>query len=484
MSIGLNLQQKLSQKLAMTPQMQQSIQLLQLTTMELEQLAQQEMLENPFLEMDSENVEEETEGKDSAEIPEDKEYSVVNEEAEPDQTPLDRFNNMDVDWQNIFDSGQQTKTYTHDPDEEETDFTQYTAKPVSLNDDLIKQLHLTNLTGIDFEIGKCIIGSLNHDGYLVTPIEDIAEINKVSVNQVENVLKVVQLFEPTGIAARNLQECLLIQVEDKEIKNPVVIEILTNHFNDFKKKMINKIAKDMGISDEVVLKAFDIISKLEPKPGRTKTSDEAFYITPDVVVKKMNENYMCIINDGGISRLRINSYYKKVLLNENAHSQKEKEYALEKYKAAVWLIRNIEKRKSTILRVTEQIVKHQKLFFDKGMGFLKPLVLREIAEELNLHESTIARVTSGKYMETPRGTFELKYFFSSGLNTDSGDDTSSTNIKETIKEIVSNENPKKPLSDEIISKMLNEKGIQIARRTVAKYREQIKILPAKLRKTF
>lgn len=522
MSLGLNLQQRLVQKLAMTPQMQQSIQLLQLSTMQLEQLVRKEMLENPLLEVSEEIDEEEETAQQEQSDKEEPETQIekpaednspatidnsVSEQvestqteastpdaltqiddeapsdvAEADMNTFENMNDIDAEWATVFNDAD-TRTYLRTDQTEQPDFTQYVSLPTTLSEYLLKQLHLTNLQGKEFEIGEFIIGSLNDDGYVVTAIEDIAEQLGISTLIVEKVLRVVQTFDPTGIAARDLRECLLIQVEDHGIKNPIVIEIITNHFDDFKKKKIHKMARSMGIDDESVLRTFEIIAKLEPKPGRSKSYSPPSYITSDVIVRKIDNDYMVVLNDGDVSHLRINPYYKRVLLDGDNSSKQEKEYALEKYKSAVWLLRNIQKRKSTILKVTKAIMKHQRKFLTKGIGHLRPLTLKEIAEKVELHESTVARVTSNKYVETPRGTFRLKFFFSSGLNTTSGIATSSTNIKEMLKNIIEEEDPRRPFSDESIAKMVNDKGIQIARRTIAKYRKQLKILSAKMRKS-
>ncbi len=337
-------------------------------------------------------------------------------------------------------------------------------------------------------------------------LDAIALRLKTERQTVFDVLEVVQEFEPTGVGARDLGECLRLQCEEKGIRNRLLYTILESHLSDLQQKRFREISKELGVPEDDVQEVFHIVAKLDPRPGQSQTKDTARYITPDVFVKKIDDKYMYFLNEGDAGRLRIASNYRRLIqqrqrrgmmpppaeggsngasLNGNSAvvDNATGDYAHEKYKNAVWLIKNIEKRKSTVLRVTEAIMNYQKDFLEKGIEFLHPLTLRNIAEVVGMHESTIARVTTGKYVETPRGIFELKFFFSSGLETDSGEDASSRSIKEMITQMIDQEDVKKPLSDQKIADMLKDKGIQIARRTVAKYREQLKILPAKLRKT-
>lgn len=321
---------------------------------------------------------------------------------------------------------------------------------------------------------------------------------KVDADRVFDVLEIIQEFEPTGVAARDLAECLRLQCEEQGVRNPVLYRVLDNHLNDLQQKRFREIAKAMDVPEEKVTDVFTIISHLNPKPGATKTKDTPQYITPDVFVKKVDGKYMYFLNEGDAGRLMVASNYRRLMTSKgprnsggingtlNPNGPKvpagQAEYAQEKYKNAVWLIRNIEKRKSTILRVTEAIMDYQKDFLEKGIEFLHPLTLRDIAERVGMHESTIARVTTKKYVETPRGIFELKFFFSSGLETDDGEAASSRSIKELLTQMIDSEEKRRPLSDQKIADMLRSRGFQIARRTVAKYREQLRILPAKLRK--
>lgn len=346
---------------------------------------------------------------------------------------------------------------------------------------------------------------------------------KVDPDRVFDVLEVIQEFEPTGVGARDLAECLRLQCEEKGIRNRLLYQILEDHLADLQQKRFREIARALNVPEDKVTEVFSTLSTLNPKPGSSKTKDRPQYITPDVYVKKVDGKYLYFLNEGDAGRLKVASNYRRLmaqrgrrgaaaaaavaagaqkshLANGTSDSAKgaglnganadgagrfageDADYASEKYKSAVWLIRNIEKRKSTILRVTEAIMDYQKEFLDKGIEHLRPLTLRDIAERVGMHESTIARVTTKKYVETPRGIFELKYFFSSGLETDEGEAASSRSIKELLTQIIEGEDKRRPLSDQKIADMLRKRGFQIARRTVAKYREQLKILPAKLRK--
>jgi RNA polymerase sigma-54 factor len=335
-------------------------------------------------------------------------------------------------------------------------------------------------------------------------LEVIAFRTNSTPDQVFDVLEVIHDFEPTGVGARNLAECLRLQCEEKGIRNRVLYQILDEHLNDLQQKRFRDISRALNVPEEKVVEVFNTLSTLDPKPGRSMTKDEVQYITPDVYVKKVDGKYLYFLNEGDAARLKVAANYRRLMAQKPrkgseaarlAHAAAangngthaaapavDADYASEKYKSAVWLIRNIEKRKSTILRVTESIMDYQKEFLEKGIEHLRPLTLRDIAERVGMHESTIARVTTKKYVETPRGIFELKYFFSSGLETDDGEAASSRSIKELLTQMIEAEDRRRPLSDQKIADMLRAKGFQIARRTVAKYREQLKILPAKLRK--
>ncbi len=497
MALSLSQVQKQTQRLIMTPQMQQSIQLLQMSAQELEQLTSEEVMENPFLEIaeDTEGEgDQKTENADQAQpseesiidftysSPEDEQRSELSAdktaEAAADQ---EHFSDVDVNWEDFYDDSD-SRVYTpSEPQEEERDFADFVAFRENLYDSLNWQLHVSALEKDQVHIGEYIIGNLDDDGYLRVPIEELAEDLKVDAQEVENVLRVIQTFDPVGVGARNLAECLRIQLESRGVKDRITLGIVEHHLDLLQKKKFKEIAREVKIDEAKVRDVFHQISHLEPKPGRSGNSEDVKYIQPDVFVKKVDDDYMIYLNEGKTSGLRINRYYRQ-LLQQTEFSSKEKEFAMEKYKSAIWLIKNIEKRKSTILKVSEAVMQFQRDFLEKGTSGLRPLTLKEVAEVVGMHESTVARVTTNKYIETPRGIFELKYFFSPGLETESGVDASSTSIKAMLAEMISSENPKKPYSDQKLAELIRARGINIARRTVAKYREQMKILSAKMRK--
>lgn len=483
MPLSLNQVLKQTQKLVMTPQMQQSIQLLQLTSMELEQLARQEMMENPFLELasDEENsTEQSSDHNPPVASSQEQGDTKRSESASGEQN--EPFQSVDVNWDEYYEDAE-NKAYFPTEEEEEKDFSEFVPSRISLYEYLMWQLRTAGLEGKDFEIGAHLVGNINEDGYLETTLEAAAHELGVEQGRVEQVLRVIQTFDPVGVGARDLQECLRLQLIDKGIREPLPYQLLDKHFNLLQRKKFSDIARAIGTTEDRIVQAFQTIAGLEPKPGRVKTKEQPRYITPDVVVKKIDDRYVYYLNEGPSTHLKVSSFYRSLLSRNNRFSREEKEYAQEKYKAAVWLIRNIEKRRNTILKVTEAIMHHQKDFLEKGIEHLRPLTLREIAEAVGMHESTVARVTTSKYVDTPRGTFELKFFFSSGLKGQDGETASSRSVKEQLSQLVSDENPVKPYSDQRLAELLRQRGIQIARRTVAKYREQLKILPASMRKS-
>lgn len=511
-SLSLNMTQTQQQRLIMTPQMQQSIQLLQMTSMDLDQMLGEEMEENPFLEIFEKGPMEEEPAASEATIDA---GTAATEEVTP--TPAEqaaekvgvdvvetagaigedepaKFEESDVNWENCFDSFGSSAQYRWNggSDEEQQDFTEYTPLAKSLYDHLKWQLDVSGIADAERPIAQYLISNIDENGYLRVSVEEAAEELRVEVQLVKDVLEVVQEFDPSGIGARDLAECLRLQLEELEVRDSILYRILDDDFDMLQRRKFRELARKYQVTQDHVREVLKHITRCDPKPGRSITKDEVRYITPDVYVKKIEENaahngggqsrYMYYINEGDSGMVRVNNYYRNLMQRGQLTREEDKAYAKEKYNAAVWLIRNLEKRKNTILRVTEAIMEHQKDFLEKGIEFLRPLTLKEIAEIVSLHESTVARVTSGKYVDTPRGVFELKFFFSSHLGTDDGDSTSSRSVKEALRVIISEEDPKKPLSDLKITKILNERGIQVARRTVAKYREQLKILPAKHRR--
>jgi RNA polymerase sigma-54 factor len=465
MSQRLALQQKQS------PQQVLLSTLLQLPVLRLEQRIKQELEMNPLLEIET-DVTEEMEQEETAE--------TEQEEAELDETEKE-LGEEEIDWDTILndEDNYEIKQPREHPEEE---INRPDPAPVTLMDHLLEQLHLALLTEEETEIGEYILWCFNDDGYLSVDIETIAENLEKSIEIVEKVLKVIQKFDPPGIGARNLQECLLIQLHEKEPKDKNAIRMIVECFEDFTNKRYEKIAKKLEISLEEVKRIMDVVSRLNPKPGERYISEAENYIIPDVIVTRVDDEFVVTLNDWNIPRLRISESYRQLLKEKSKVSKETRNYIRQRLESARWLINSIYQRRSTIQRVMETILKHQKDFFEKGKEHLKPMVLKDIAEDVNLDISTVSRVTSGKYVQTEFGVFELKYFFSERLETVDGDEVSNRLIKSKIKEIIEKEDTKKPFNDQVISEMLREHGFLVARRTVAKYREQMMIPVARLRR--
>ncbi|MFH1727104.1 MAG: RNA polymerase factor sigma-54 [Pseudomonadota bacterium] len=470
MALDLRQTLKLSQQLVMTPQLQQAIKLLQLNRLELSALLKTELLENPILEEDSGLTEEEEKEKDPEKESETKEE--VKGEGEGQQ---------DFDWENYLQSYSAPSSGTVlSTDDEIPSFENTMSKKHSLKDHLEWQLKLSSIDVKEDEIGNMIIGNLNDDGYLESDLEDIASQCKAEIGEVERVLRKIQDFDPLGVAARDLQECLILQT--RSLENPHIIQqMIKEHLHHMEIKNYKAIQKAMGITEDDVIDAVKQISKLEPKPGRPFYDASAQYITPDIFIFKVGEKFTIALNEDGMPKLRISAFYKNVLQREGS-SAKAKEYIYEKLKSAVWLIRSIHQRHRTIYKVAESIIKFQGDFLNKGISALKPMVLRDVAEDIDMHESTVSRVTTSKYVHTPQGIFELKFFFNSGIKRVEGANIASESVKDKIKTVVSQENQAKPYSDQDIVEILKKSNINIARRTVAKYREMLGILPSSKRK--
>ncbi len=502
--MGLEIKQslKLSQQLVMTPQLQQSIKLLQLSRLELVETINQEMLENPLLEeADEPSSEAElavitgepaeplpemealpgpTESTDYAtgEVPESRDVVVDLEEVSMGDQVKEDF-----DWENYlgeYSSAPAAGEGGMAEDRDAPSFDSVLTRSPSLQEHLLWQLRMSPLDEIQMEIGAAIINNLNEDGYLLSSLEDLAASRGVPVPQVEAVLKIIQQLDPLGVAARDLRECLIIQATELYPGHDLVFDILENHLPDLERRNYQAIAKRLAVSLDEVADALDVIRRLDPKPGRRVSEDEPQYITPDIYVYKVDGEFVIVLNEDGLPKLRVNNFYKDSL--GTGGSVEAKEYVQSKLRSAVWLIRSIHQRQRTIYKVTESIVNFQRDFFDKGIAHLKPLVLRDVAEDVGMHESTISRVTTNKYMHTPQGVFELKYFFNSGINRVQGGAVASESVKERIRKIVAGEDPAKPLSDQTIGDMLQKENIDIARRTVAKYREMLGILPSSRRR--
>jgi RNA polymerase sigma-54 factor len=498
-SMALNLQQvqKQTQRLIMTPQMQQSIQLLQLNAIELEQLAEMELLENPFLTVNEDAPEGEEERQvqnkadenGSKDAPTETDTEAAGEDAptgESLEAAPEHFEDVDLNWDDYYtmSSNPSYSGNGRESGEEERDFSEYTPSRTSLYEHLSWQLRTCVLDGVDAEIGEYLLGSIDEDGYLTTeaPAEAVEQFH-VPKERVMRVLKIVQEFEPVGVGAQTLAECLLIQLKQLGMWNELTERVLNEHMEMFQRKKFREIGRALGVGEQDIVDVYNRVARLEPYPGRSISAESVQYIKPDVFVKLIDGELMIFLNEGQTGRLSVDRFYRRLIRQQaKALTREEKDYALDKYRSALALIKNIEKRKSTILRVTEAIMEVQRPFLEKGVSALKPLTLREVADMVGMHESTVARVTSRKYVETPQGTFSLKYFFSSSIESEGNDAVSSRAIKDRIQQIIEEESPKKPYSDQKIADMLKTESFDIARRTVAKYREQMKILPAKFRR--
>ncbi len=486
MAFELKQNLKLSQQLVMTPQLQQAIKLLQLSRLELTDLITQEMEENPLLEeVVSEEYPEDTTvpESDTVEIADREEVKTIErtEEITGEGDGKEEF-----DWNSYLeDYGPTGVRYDRKDDDAPSWDNMLMVKP-SLTDHLMWQLKLSRITDAEMKIGEQIIGNLDNNGYLVASIEEIAKQEGVEESFVEGVLKKIQEFDPPGIAARDIKECLLIQARILGVLTPLGESIINEHLKDLETKNYSNISRKLKVPMSEVLQAVCIISSMDPKPGSVYTEERIDTITPDVYVSKAGEEYKIILNDDGLPKLRISNFYKEIMGGSNTYPDAEnsRKYIRERMQSATWLIKSIQQRQRTIYKVTESILKLQRDFFNYGINYLKPLVLRDIADDVEMHESTISRVVTNKYMHSPRGIFELKYFFSSRIQKTSGDAVASKSVKEEIKKIVSAENPKKPYSDSDIVDLLKKSGISIARRTVAKYREMMRVLPSSKRKKY
>lgn len=467
-------QLKLSQQLVMTPQLQQAIKLLQMSRLELTELVQEELLENPVLE-DS------LEGKDARE-------TLI--EQPQDVSEADTAKKEDIDWERYLDSQASQAPMPGSGRRSAEDELPGLEATLCTTEDLVEhlewQVRMGDFVEDEQRFAVLVIGNLDDNGYLrmegVAPEEVVPRLAaeaELNPEDAEEVLKMIQQFDPVGVGARTLEECLMIQAEHFGM-DELVLGVIKDHLGDLEKRRYPAIAKSLDCPLDEVYDVAQIIAELEPRPARQYQTDEPRYITPDVYVHKVGDEYFVVANDDGMPKLKISKFYRSAM----ADNPKAKEYIQNKMRSAQWLIRSIDQRRKTIVKVTESIVEKQQDFFDKGIEFLKPMILRDVAEAVGMHESTISRVTSNKYVHTPRGIFELKYFFNSAIRRDAQNDIASESVKQAIKKIVDSEDEKAPYSDQKIVEILAQDDIQIARRTVAKYREMLGILSSSKRKKY
>jgi len=470
MALELRQQLKLTTQLVMTPQLQQAIKLLQLSRLELLETVQNELLDNPFLE----------EGQEEA-LPD-------NDEKRPedgDDTGYEREAVRNADWEDYLGEFASTPRLSqlreHESFDDITPFeARYSGKP-SLEGHLLWQLRLSPLTDAQKDIGEIIIGNLSSTGYLQATPDEMAEMAGSSPEEVLKVLAIVQQFDPVGVAARTPQECLLVQLKVLRYdRDPILVELVRDHLEDLEERRYKPLLRKFRLETEELKEYLDIIQSLDPLPGASFGGGDSTYVSPDVFVYQHGDDFLIVLNDDGLPHLQLSPVYEARLASM---SDKEKEYCAEKMRSASWLIKSLHQRQRTLYKVMESIVKHQRAFFAEGVSRLAPLILKDIAEDIEMHESTVSRITTNKYVATPHGVFELKFFFNSALGLDDGSQVGSESVKALLKKFIAEENPKEPLSDERLGDMLKEHvKVNIARRTVAKYRTAMDIPSSSRRK--
>lgn len=483
MAIELRQQLKLTQQLVMTPQLQMAIRLLQLSRLELVDTIRQELEENPALEEIQEEIRPEERLAEVMDRESMEDRAIEGTEAQ--EVKIEEKLPEDIDWSNYIEEYNAPGRVSFESEDKEAPrYEAFIAQRESLSSHLLWQFLMTSPSPEEENIGSLIVGNLDKNGFLDLSVEELAETGGVEPERVQKVLSVFQGFDPIGVCARNLQESLLIQAKHYGCDDPVVTAIIQNHIHHLENKNYKAIAKALKVGIDHVVVAVNVIKGLEPRPGREFSDDTPHYINPDIYVYKIEDDFIIVLNDDGMPKLRVNHFYQNAMGKGGMLAGSAKEYMQEKMRAAAWLIKSIQQRQKTIYRVMESILKFQREFFEKGIAYLKPLILRDVAEDIEMHESTISRVTTNKYVYTPQGIFELKYFFNSSINRVDGDAVASASVQERIRQIIEAEDPRKPYSDEKISKILEASNIDIARRTVAKYREMMRILPSNKRKQF
>jgi len=482
------------QVLVMTPKLQQAIKILAMPRLELSQYITQQMTENPILEETYDDLEEtteevETEDKDEelTDIPEsdvDLETGLPETDSavKEDLPELDIADEDfgDINWKEYFEDNGTSSGEWEEPQVE--DRRDNSALEESLQDHLLWQLRLSVTSESDYEIGEAIIGDINDDGYLTTDIDEIAKSSGYDLADIERVLQIIQNFDPTGVGARNLEECLLIQLKQLNLEGTISYSLVSGgYLKELEANRYPQIAKSLGVDLNSLRAAINIIATLEPIPGRPYNTVKNEYITPDAIVEKVDGEYKVIMNDYGPT-LGISPYYKNILNSDDVSQEETRKFIQSKLESALWFLESLERRRKTIHKVTEAIFDVQEDFLEKGAKYLKPLTLKDVADVVGVHEATVSRVVKSRYVQTPQGIFELKHFFSSGISTGNGEMASSTSVKEIIKNVIEGENTKNPLSDKDIESILGKKRFKIARRTIAKYREELNIPPSSKRK--
>ena len=460
----------------MTPQLQMAIKLLQLSRLELLDTIHQELEENPALEEVQDTAADENLPEQSENPSEDK--------SKTEEVTIEEKIHDDIDWSNYLGEYNTPGKVSYESENRDAPrYEAFIAPKKSLRDHLLWQFLMTKPSIEEEPIASLIVGNLNKDGFLDSTVEEIAMMSNRSVEAVEDLLAKMQSFDPIGVCARDLKECLLIQANHFAFENTIVTDIISNHLHDLEKKNYKGICKALKANMDEVVSAVNVIKAFEPKPGRQFSDETPQYINPDIHVYKLEDDFVIMLNDDGMPKLRVNSFYKRTISQGKKISGEAENYIQDKIRSAAWLIKSIHQRQKTIYKVMESILGFQREFFEQGIAHLKPMVLRDVAQDIGMHESTISRVTTNKYAYTPQGIYELKYFFNSSIKRAYGGNIASASVQEKIRQIILNENPKKPYSDDKISQLLKQDHhIHIARRTVAKYRELLKILPSNKRK--
>jgi RNA polymerase sigma-54 factor len=466
----LGLSARLSQRLILTPSLQQAIKLLPLTTLELAEVLEQEVMENPLLE--------------EVPVEEAKQEETATEEPAEREKAEDPLKEIDVErfFEDYFEDSSERRARPADlpevPPIENT-----LTESLDLYDHLLWQLRMTVADEATVEIGEAIIQNLDEDGLLRVTLEDVAAMGPWPLEAVEQVLSLIQSLDPPGVAARTLTECLRIQLRVLGLENSPADVMVRDHIKQLQSHQYQEISRQMGLTADEVAHHLEIIQGLSPRPGNRYSARRSDYILPDVFVVKEGEEYKIVLNDDGLPKLRISPTYRRMLDQKEPGSEETRAYVKDKLRSALWLLKSVDQRQRTIYKVAESIVRHQRAFLDHGVSHLRPLVLRDVASDIGMHESTVSRVVANKYMHTPRGVYELRFFFHSGITSTMGEAISSVTIKGRIKKMIEEEDASRPLSDSRIAEVLGAEGLPLARRTVAKYREELRLPPSNLRKT-
>ncbi len=483
MGLEQKLNLRLSQRLVMTPSLQQAIKLLQMSKLELEEVLNQEMVENPILEEEQEDAAAEAEAERVEATAKEEPPAAAEAPGEaPAEKERDSFDEIDFDsyFEDYLDSSYNPRQYE---ETEQVPLENILSRPPGLQEYLSWQISMSDASPEIREIATYLIGNIDEDGYLRVTRDEIRAGGYENEEDVEKALAMVRAFDPPGICAFDLPDCLRLQIRSLGIENPLIDKVITEHWSEFLNRQFPQLARSVGVGMSEIQAVVEVIKNLEPKPGRKYSNERTIYVEPDVAVRKIGDEYVIQLNEDGLPKLRISSSYRKMLRGGNgAIGEEAATYLKDKMRSAVWLIKSLDQRQRTIYKVADSIVRHQRGFLDHGIEHLRPLVLRDVANDIGMHESTVSRVVSNKYIHTPRGLFPMKYFFHSGIDSTTGNDVSSVSIKNKISRLIADEDAKRPHSDARIMQRLRAEGIQIARRTVAKYREELRIPSSSQRK--